>query len=584
MKECIIMYISNVYIENFRSFTTINVPLNPFTILIGKNDSGKSNLIDAINILLYNSRGNYYAKSLSKYDFNLNAVVQFKSKIKEIYKSIKQNISKDEFIDTFVDELIKNAPVVIIRLRFSEPKTEYERSLLRGWLNGDEEEQYFEVEYKYHIKNRRSLVKRIKCLVEQDLLKDYFDQFEILLEYYDYDLISTNNGKTIDFTKIKNFVANNINAERDAFSSGESAMSTKTISKIIDSSLSVKDHTELIKKYNNFFDGIQELDSFRSIYNDIIDQNETVSKFIEEIKLAPNAKKYRDILENITISYGNDMLFQRGLGTRNLILLLTLYSYYLSDHIAHYNMVSIEEPESHLDINSLKVAIEFFDKAKDRNSLVQLLISTHSNLIINKLKLDNVTLIADDHTAIGVSDIDQDITKYLSKRENFDTLKLLFASKVILVEGATEEIYLNSLLQKQELNNICIISIGQKGFKTFIEIWLKFHTSNSIDKLGVIRDYDWQDKAKNEHEAYNSDRVFVSTAVGKEFESDLVSQSDNLRKLNKIFSLNVNAEGMYQYLIEDKLNNILQVCEAFGTENNVETPQYINSLLEWIKL
>ena len=81
MKECIIMYISNVYIENFRSFTTINVPLNPFTILIGKNDSGKSNLIDAINILLYNSRGNYYAKSLSKYDFNLNAVVQFKSKI-----------------------------------------------------------------------------------------------------------------------------------------------------------------------------------------------------------------------------------------------------------------------------------------------------------------------------------------------------------------------------------------------------------------------------------------------------------------------------------------------------------------------
>ncbi len=397
-------------------------------------------------------------------------------------------------------------------------------------------------------------------------------------------MISTNNGKTIDFTKIKNFVANNINAERDAFSSGESAVSTKTISKIIDSSLSIKDHTELVKKYNDFFDSIQKLDSFRSVYNDIIDQNETVSKFIEEIKLAPNAKKYRDILENITISYGNDMLFQRGLGTRNLILLLTLYSYYLSDHIERYNMVSIEEPESHLDINSLKVAIEFFDKAKDRNSLVQLLISTHSNLIINKLKLDNVTLIADHHTAIGVINMDQNISKYLAKRENFDTLKLLFASKVILVEGATEEIYINSLLQKQEINNICIVSVGQKGFKTFIEIWLKFHTANSIDKLGVIRDYDWQDNAKNEHEAYNSDRVFVSTTVGKEFESDLVNQGDNLGKLNKIFSSNIDAEGMYQYLIEDKLNNILQICEAFGTENNVETPEYINSLLEWMKL
>ena len=50
MKGGLIMYISNVYIENFRNFTTINVLLKPFTILIGKNDSGKSNLIDATNI------------------------------------------------------------------------------------------------------------------------------------------------------------------------------------------------------------------------------------------------------------------------------------------------------------------------------------------------------------------------------------------------------------------------------------------------------------------------------------------------------------------------------------------------------
>lgn len=64
----------------------------------------------------------------------------------------------------------------------------------------------------------------------------------------------------------------------------------------------------------------------------------------------------------------------------------------------------------------------------------------------------------------------------------------------------------------------------------------------------------------------------------------MVNQGDNLGKLNKIFSSNIDAEGMYQYLIEDKLNNILQICEAFGTENNVETPEYINSLLEWMKL
>lgn len=46
------VYIATAHIENFRNFSTINVPLKPFAIIVGKNDSGKSNLVDAINILL----------------------------------------------------------------------------------------------------------------------------------------------------------------------------------------------------------------------------------------------------------------------------------------------------------------------------------------------------------------------------------------------------------------------------------------------------------------------------------------------------------------------------------------------------
>lgn len=574
------MYISNVHIENFRNFTAIDVPLKPFSILIGKNDAGKSNLIDVINIPLYNSRGNYYAKSLSKYDFNHAVVFEFQKTMQRVYAELSGNFSAD----SYVDAIMRNAPVAIIRLRFCDAKTIYEQSLLREWLNGDENEQYFEIEFKYHIKNRGKVKKRIEELVEHDLLNTCHANFELFLEYYDYDLVSTNNDKSIDYTKIKNFVANTISAERDSFSSGETAMSTRTIARIIDSSLDAKDRTNLIERYNIFFDDIQGLNSFRSIYKDITDQNETIAKFIEEIKLAPNAKKYRDILENITLSYGNDMLFQRGLGTRNLILMLTLYSYFLSDKCERYNMVCIEEPESHLDINSLKVALEFFEKSKNRNSLVQLLISTHSNQILNKLALSNVTLIADNHTAINMDDVDDDLTYYLAKRENFDTLNMLFASRVILVEGATEEIYLNCLLQNQRINNVRVISIGQKGFKMFIEIWKQFHTEGTPDKLGIIRDYDYQNRAKAEHEAYNSDSIHVETASGKEFERDFVEQGNNLSMLNTLFSIHVDADGMYEYMTSDKLNCILSVCRAIEAGTLFDVPTYINTLLEWIKI
>ena len=156
----------------------------------------------------------------------------------------------------------------------------------------------------------------------------------------------------------------------------------------------------------------------------------------------------RVIIENITLSYGSDMLFQRGLGTRNLIFLLTLYSYFLNDTFKRFNLVCIEEPESHLDISNLKIAIEFFQKAQGKNTLTQLVISTHSNQIMNKLKLTNVILLLDNDCAVDLSNIDPELVYYLAKRENFDTLNMFYASKLIMVEGATEEIYINSLLQR----------------------------------------------------------------------------------------------------------------------------------------
>lgn len=276
------MYIANVHIENFRNFSTIDMPLKPFTIIVGKNDTGKSNFVDALNILLYNSKGNYYAKSLSKYDFNIRCVNEFMSKMNLFYESIKDNFNAENY----ATELIKNAPVVIIRLKFEDAKSTYEQSLLRDWLNGDEKLQYFEVEYKYYLKDIKKLNKLISDLNDEGLLEERHADFQLFLECYDHSLKSTNNDKNIDYTKIKNFVANTIDAERDSFSSGDTSGATRVVANIIDSGLNLKDKAELNKRYNEFFDGIQSLESFRSIYSDIVSQNKSIKDFIDDIKLA----------------------------------------------------------------------------------------------------------------------------------------------------------------------------------------------------------------------------------------------------------------------------------------------------------
>ena len=151
-----------------------------------------------------------------------------------------------------------------------------------------------------------------------------------------------------------------------------------------------------------------------------------------------------------------------------------------------------------------------------------------------------------------------------------------------MVEGATEEIYLNCLLEHEKINNMRVISIGQKGFKAFIELWNAFH-AETTDKLGVLRDFDHQATSKAEHEAYNSESICVKTTSGKEFEEDFVNQGGNLGSLNALFKSTENAGQMYNHLTDDKLNNIIRICEAIEETTAFETPSYINSLLEWMK-
>ena len=168
--------------------------------------------------------------------------------------------------------------------------------------------------------------------------------------------------------------------------------------------------------------------------------------------------------------------------------------------------------------------------------MTQLIISTHNNQIINKLELTNVVLLHGNDKAIDLSEINQELVYYIAKRENFDTLNMIYTKKLILVEGATEEIYLNALLKHDlSLSNVRVISIGQKGFKNFIEAWKCFH-GKSYDKLGIIRDYDNQDQARADHERYNSDVILVKTSVGKEFEEDFVNAGNNLERLNDLFN------------------------------------------------
>ena len=94
-----------------------------------------------------------------------------------------------------------------------------------------------------------------------------------------------------------------------------------------------------------------------------------------------------------------------------------------------------------------------------------------------------------------LQELEEEERDYLTKNPNLDLFKLFFSKKCILFEGISEEMLIRSYLDsKNELSDIELISC-HKGYTKIIEIWKKVNSGTS-NKLGIIRDYDYQEKAK----------------------------------------------------------------------------------------
>ena len=570
------MYIKNIHIENFRNFQHIDISLKKLTIIIGENDAGKSNLLDAIRLVLNNNSFIYATRSLSITDINKDSVEEFQDYLRNNADKITKNLNNTEFMKTVYEKI----PIVKVRISFTDAKTEYQKQLLKDWINLTDEEVCFEVEYSF-------APVKLKDFIEECLfLQDKVENFMIPVEKYEYRIYSVNNFKGINKDKIKNFSISVINAERDTFSESDKQQSYKIVSSLIERSITKEDRVQIEDSYNKFFDEIQDIKSFKKIFEKMQENKkfENLKDFIDEMKLIPNFPNLKNIFTNINIGYGEEFLYQKGLGTRNFMYLLLLFSYFQNNDKI-FNLLCIEEPEAHLCVNHFNLVLDFIKKnAEVQNDFMQLLITSHNPKVINKLKLNNVVILKN-QKAISLDKVDVGLVNYLAKRPNFDILKILFAKRLILVEGPTEEMFINTMLDKEVgiLNEIEVIAIGQKGYKTFLDIWLLIHKDDSTSCIGVVRDFDNQQKAKKEHQVYDEtyENIFVRTTEKYTLEDDLAMAGDNDQSIKDYFD---TEEDAAKFLKDSKADNMRRLCEAISeNEIVIEMPKHIGEIIECVK-
>ncbi|MER7244450.1 AAA family ATPase [Kribbella sp. NPDC000426] len=97
--------------------------------------------------------------------------------------------------------------------------------------------------------------------------------------------------------------------------------------------------------------------------------------------------------------------------------------------------VLIEEPENHLSHTSLTRLISRIENlAGDR----QVFLTTHSSFVLNRLGLDKLVLLYRGKCA-EFSELPADTVRYFQRLSGYDTLRLVLADNVVLVEGPSDE-------------------------------------------------------------------------------------------------------------------------------------------------
>jgi putative ATP-dependent endonuclease of the OLD family len=578
--------ISNIKVNNYRNLRTVDIDTNNVVVFIGDNNSGKSNLLRAITLPFTNHEIGAVNKNLGWQDINIGAK-------KDYYSFIEDNLEKIKDNECQLDQFIAHIPSVNVVVSFT-PKKIGEEYYVRNWINSlDTTSPTFTIKYEFKVEDPKDLLLHISGILQDVDSIDDLKMNLLPIELYKHQTIIPSTNQKVSFTDLAYFKYNTLAAERDDFSNKASQLGSKSLVSLLHSKMNSDDKKKVEQSYQTFFNDLKDISSLDEIFNwQESSELENAKDFFDKITLLPNIPTMNSLLNNVRLGYGDEYLNAQGLGYRNLIYLFVMLNSLSIESDVALNILTIEEPEAHLSVSNEHLLASFINTTISNNNQLQLFISTHSSEFLNKLELKNVVIVTEGKTYALKKELEDGQLDYLAKKPNLDFLKFLYSRNCILVEGPTEEMLIKSYLstQTEQLNDIEVISL-HKGFRDMLNIWLKVN-QDSNHKIGIIRDYDNQPKAQQDHEEYNHHpNIYVTTTQEYTLEPEFVKTSDNFEKIKTYFT---TKHGWKDIDTKDKLSDkwraakadtMLHFCRDIGTDElkDVEMPNHISKVIHFLK-
>ncbi len=175
-----------------------------------------------------------------------------------------------------------------------------------------------------------------------------------------------------------------------------------------------------------------------------------------------------------------------GLGSNNL-LYMACELLLLGREPEGLPLLLIEEPEAHLHPQRQLRLMEFLTKAaagkiEDTKRSVQVILSTHSPNLASKIPLQNIVLLEQGRAfplVRGQTRLEASDYRFLERFLDVTKANLFFANGVIVVEGDAEAIILPAIakLLGTDLteHGVSIINVGGRGLRRFSSIFQRFN-------------------------------------------------------------------------------------------------------------
>ncbi|NTA84125.1 AAA family ATPase [Agrobacterium tumefaciens] len=533
------MYIEKVKIKNFKCFeVALNEGVN---IIVGNNEAGKSTLLEAIHLCLTGVlNGKYLRNELSPYLFNRN-----------IERAYLESIGTKNPLQP---------PDIQIELYLAGDKDALEE--LRGNKNSEKNDKLsgllFSIEFDKKYDGPYTELLKTKEINS------------IPLEFYQVQWFEfSRQAATARTVPLKSALI-------DSTSTRVQSGSDMYISRIVREFLDEKERVAVSQAHRKLKDAFKK-DSHVDAINKRLAQAAKISR--KNVSISVDMSSH-NAWENSLMTYIEDVPFHYiGKGEQCIIKTRLALS---SKKNSEATVLLIEEPENHLSHSKLNQLIS--DISTD-NSGKQVIITTHSSFVANKLGLDHLILLREARVTrikgLNASD-------FFHKLPGYDTLRLVLAKKSILVEGDCDELVIQRAYKDANggklpiEDEIDVISVGT-AFLRFLELAkaLKIPVVVATDNDGNVDrlkkkyvDYEGIDHIKICYDAEidTGDLVIGDKVFNYNTLEPKLLKANSLKLFNTLFGTDHTLDNLHRYMLGRKTECALTI---FSSDTKITYPQYI---------